>query len=115
MKFDLIAPCGNCPFRTDVEFHLRTDRVEEILDAVLEQGRTFSCHKTTREGGQSDQNKEQHCAGSLILAESQDRPSQMMRIAERLGMYDRSKLRMRSPVFPDPETMIEHYRALNGE
>lgn len=115
MKFDLVAPCSNCPFRTDIVFHLRTERVEEILDAVLDRGLTFACHKTTEAGGQCNPSKEQHCAGAMILAEHQDRPNQMMRIGERLGFYDREKLRMDSPVFDDPESMIDHYRDINDD
>jgi hypothetical protein len=47
------------------------------------------------------------------MLERLDRPNQMMRIAERLRYYDRTKLRMDSPVFESPAAMIEHYRKLN--
>lgn len=49
---------------------------------------------------------EQHCAGALILLEKLDRPSQMMRISERIGMYDRRKLDMDAPVFDTFRKMI---------
>jgi hypothetical protein len=114
MKFDLAAPCGNCPFRADVTFHLRTERVEEICDAITRGQQTFACHKTTEAGG-AISGKEQHCACALILLEKADQPNQMMRIAERLGMYDRTKLRMDAPVFDDAEQMIEHFAELNGD
>lgn len=41
----------------------------------------------------------QHCAGALIFLEKIEEPHQMMRICERLGMYDRTKLDMDAPVF----------------
>jgi len=49
----------------------------------------------------------QHCAGALILMEKMKRPSQMMRIVERLGMYDATKLQMDAPVFSSFEEMAE--------
>jgi len=69
----------------------------------LERGE-FPCHKTTVPGpGKDDDlvatNESQHCAGALIIMEKIERPSQMMRICERLGLYDRSKLKLDAPVF----------------
>jgi hypothetical protein len=49
----------------------------------------------------------QHCAGALILMEHADSPSQMMRICERLGMYDRTKVNMDAPVFHSFDEMAE--------
>jgi hypothetical protein len=117
MNFDLRAPCANCPFRTDITFYLDTSRVVEICDAITRRQHTFACHKTTKhddETGRCIPHKgEQHCAGALVMLERLDRPNQMMRIAERLRYYDRTKLRMDSPVFESPAAMIEHYRKLN--
>lgn len=45
--------------------------------------------------------------GALILLEKMRRPSQMMRIAARLGIYDRSKLDMRAPVYATFAAMRE--------
>jgi hypothetical protein len=63
----------------------------------------FCCHKTTEAddetGSYAPKPDSQHCAGALIFLEAQDRPHQMMRICERLGMYDRKKLDMTAPVF----------------
>lgn len=39
-----------------------------------------------------------HCAGALIFLEKRYRPNQLMRISERLGMYDRTKLDMKAKV-----------------
>jgi len=62
----------------------------------------FCCHKTTvcdDEGKYTPGPDSQHCAGALIFLEKQDAPHQMMRICERLGIYDRRKLDMDAPVF----------------
>jgi hypothetical protein len=66
----------------------------------------FACHKTcelteddeTGGGTFTPRKGSVHCAGALIFLEKRDRPHQMMRICERLGMYDRSKLDMEAEV-----------------
>lgn len=73
------------------------------MDRLLEfaQG-AFHCHLT----GETDEEtselvptaESKHCAGALIFLEKRDRPNQMMRISERLGLYDRTKLNMDAPV-----------------
>lgn len=103
MKFDLIKPCKECPFRTDRPGYLRPQRVDEITDALMA-GETFQCHKTI------DKGEPQHCAGATIFLEANEAPNQMMRIAERLGLYDHTKLDMDSPVFTDADEMIDHQR-----
>ncbi len=107
MKFDMVRPCLRCPFRTDIPGYLSAARVREI-GASLDGG-TFPCHNTVdyENGWGDDQESEEytpsgnevHCAGALILLERLSRPSQMMRIAERLGFYDRRKLDMNAPVY----------------
>jgi hypothetical protein len=47
------------------------------------------------------------CAGALIFAEKNGNATQMMRIAERLGMYDPRKLNMDADVFDDIDEMLE--------
>ena len=42
--------------------------------------------------------KSLHCAGALIYLEKRERPHQMMRISERLGMYDYTQLDMTADV-----------------
>lgn len=111
MKFDLKKPCDNCPFRSDRVFYLHEERVEEILHGMIEEQRTVTCHKTIdyskedESGEHIAQPDDQHCAGALILLEKINRPNQMMRIAERCGFYDRTKLNMASPVYDTPEEM----------
>lgn len=68
----------------------------------------FSCHKTTTCKGRGNNHKDaQHCAGSLILHEKMERPHQMMRIMERVGAYDRTKLDMDAPVYSDFDEMLD--------
>ena len=122
MNFTLTKPCTDCPFRNDKPFHLTVERAEEIAHGVTELDQTFACHKTTREGSEDDDGwsemettmKSQHCAGVLIMLEKMEQPNQMMRIAERIGMYDRTKLDMDAPVFNDTDEFIESMEALNA-
>ena len=102
MNYNLTKPCANCPFRTDIKPYLNASRVPDL------EGVAFSCHKTTtcRDVGNSDP-KAEHCAGSLILHEKLEQPHQMMRIAERLGYYDHTKLDMDAPVFDSFEEMAD--------
>jgi hypothetical protein len=114
--YALTSPCANCPFRNDIRPYLRPERVREI-EASLEQAE-FPCHKTTDLSDDSSEEEyvrtgnESHCAGALILLEKLEQPSQMMRICERLGIYDRRKLDMVAPVF---DTFDEMYDACAGE
>jgi len=116
MKFNLKTPCNNCPFRTDVMFYLSNERVEEICTSLTAEDQTFACHKTTKFGddGEAMQHKgENHCAGALIMLEHMDKPNQMMRIAERCGFYDRTKLDMSAPVFETDDEMMDEYEQRN--
>ena len=109
MKFDLIRPCANCPFRSDRPGFLTAARVEEIVDSMVGEQRTFSCHKTNSfdDGEAIETKNSQHCGGALIFLERMERPNQLMRIAERFGFYDRTKLDMSSPVFETMDEMME--------
>ena len=102
MNYRLRRPCKHCPFRTDIVPFLTQDRAEEIFTAITDQQQTFQCHKTL----DLPRQKQEHCAGAMILLEKLERPNQMMRIAERTGMYDRRKLDMNSPVFDTGEEFI---------
>lgn len=114
MKFDLIRPCGNCPFRTDcLSGWLGENRAEDIAHSLTGQDKTFPCHKTTstdEKGDTIETRDSQHCAGAMIMLEKLENPNQLMRIAERLRMYDRFKLDMDADVFDNPEEFIEHHK-----
>lgn len=105
MKFELTRPCTQCPFRSDRPGFLRPARVHEIFRKITESQQSFTCHKTLS----LSLREHQHCAGALILLEALEQPNQAMRIAERLGLYDRQRLDMDSPVFTDVDEMAEHH------
>lgn len=102
MKFEMKQPCPKCPFRSDIRAYLRPERAREIADGLTRQQATFACHQTTEhddDGEYIPGSEEQHCAGALIVLEKMNRPNQMMRWMERIGGYDRRKLKMDAPVF----------------
>lgn len=104
MKY-LNAPCDNCPFLKKGGVQLRRARIEGILDGLKDfsAGRTFSCHKTVKHDRHEEIDEwglvadhtpgegEAHCGGALIFMDKQRWSIQMVRIAERLGIYDPSK------------------------
>jgi len=110
MDYDKYEPCSDCPFRCDIKAYLTYDRVQDLEDS-LERG-SFPYHKTLdyntlEKAGHEEgdllpdevEKKAKHCAGALILMEKEERPSQMMRICERIGLYDRRKLDMDAPIY----------------
>ncbi len=102
--FNRTKPCNTCPFRTG-ENGLRLlgrDRAREIAYSLLEDG-SFSCHDDI----DLQELKRQHCAGAVIVLEKLNRPNQMMRIAERLRLYDRNALSGKEEVFDDFEDWID--------
>lgn len=104
MRYSKTKPCDNCPFRRDIRSYLSKGRPLEF------EGVEFSCHKTvdySHDDGGRNTKKTEHCAGSLILHEKINKPHQMMRIMERIGFYDRTKLDMDAPVFDSFEEMNE--------
>lgn len=109
MKFELKKPCKRCPFRNDIQAYLSRDRVEDILDSIIGHQGTFSCHEHNdfTDDGVVEGKRAQHCAGALIFLEHLEKPNQMMRIAERVGMYDRTKLQMDAPVFDNESDFID--------
>ncbi len=108
MKFNLNKPCADCPFRTDIKPYLRAGRAQEITNAVLRENKTFQCHKTL------DKKMGSHCAGALVLVEKTKKPNAMIQIAERLGIYDPSKLDLDAPVYESQNAMVETHRLENN-
>lgn len=106
--YRMTSPCDNCPFRSDVKPYITPGCVREIERSLSRA--EFPCHKTTEhddDGHRARSNDEIHCAGALILLEKEQRPSQMMRVCERLGMYDPSKLNMDAPVYDSFDEMYD--------
>lgn len=113
MNFKLKRPCESCPFRSDIRGFLRRARAKEIAEALLHD-QTFTCHKTLDYSEEDEKrhhilNTSSHCAGAAIFLEKQQRPNQMMRIAERLGMYRLADLDLEAPVFSTAEEFITHH------
>ncbi len=107
MTVHLNAPCSNCPFLKKGGIRLMHDRILEITAASM-----FPCHKTTKknsDGRLSEHKGSAQCGGFLIFNENCGTPTQMMRIGERLGMYDPSlqKPKDRKRVFADLDAMLE--------
>jgi hypothetical protein len=94
LRYNMTEPCDQCPFLIESCFSY------ESLEAHA--SGSFPCHKQCVENDDGEfvarGPKTQHCAGALIFLEKQKRSHQMMRIAERLGHYDRTKLDMGAPV-----------------
>lgn len=94
MNYKLTTPCKECPFLKGSGFTMRQ------LKAYS--GGEFGCHKACdlneETSSYEPHQKTPHCAGALIFLEKQNKPHQMMRVCERIGMYDRSKLDMDAPV-----------------
>ena len=102
MNYKMTTPCDACPFLIGSGFSYRS----LVAHSVGE----FGCHKAckltdTEDEGEIYQPKDKtpHCAGALIFLEKQNAPHQMMRICERLGMYDASKLNMGADVGSKPK------------
>jgi hypothetical protein len=113
VKYELTNPCGLCPFRNDDKrLYVDPQRLKEFSLGEFVCHQTAVCEEagdeTGNEGGFIDNGTtSQHCAGALIFNEHLEWPHQMARIAERLGMYDHTKLNMKAPVFRSWEEVEE--------
>lgn len=95
MNYNLHTPRSECPF-------LKGSRFTQRRLAQFASGE-FPCHKQSvlnenDEFKERADGKTNHCAGALIYLEKRNAPHQMMRICERLGVYDRTKLEMDAKV-----------------
>lgn len=99
MNYKMTKPCDECPFLIGSGFTFKS--------LMAHASGEFGCHKACDlnddSGNYEPHEKTPHCAGALIFLEKQDRPHQMMRICERLGMYDHRKLDMDAPVGYRPQ------------
>lgn len=116
MKFDLVRPCGDCPFRSDKPAYLRPERVREILGGG--EGRawwpacSFPCHKTIEyhEDGTTIPPSAQQCAGVMIILYRERRPNDAMQIGERFGFFNPSRLDLTAPVHVSIESALQAAR-----
>lgn len=113
MEFKQTKPCKKCPFRTDAPGYLKRARAERIA-ADLDEN-SFVCHETIDYNAGDiepcETDRTQHCAGALIMREHMGRPSQMMRIGERLGLYDHRRIDMDAPVHRCDQNFIAAHDA----
>lgn len=99
MNYGMHSPCDECPFLIGSGF---------TYDSLMEHASgEFGCHKACNLDEETSMyvphKKTPHCAGALIFLEKQNRPHQMMRICERIGFYDRTKLDMDANVGSEPD------------
>lgn len=95
MKYTQTMPCKECPFLKSMSHGFTLQRLKEFASGE------FPCHKSAElneEDGFIATDKSVHCAGALIFLEKRNQPHQMMRISERLGAYDYTKLDLKAPV-----------------
>lgn len=122
MDYDMKKPCECCPFRRGTAMRLTRARVGEVVGGMLNpNGGEFPCHRTIEHlegehgedaGFREKNGKGKHCAGALIFAEKNGTATQMMRICERIGMYDAASLMANQEVvdsvFDDYGEAMEH-------
>jgi hypothetical protein len=101
-NYKMTKPCDNCPFRRSGGVRLTRARLLGIVNA---EG-VFPCHKTTGVCGTKPA-EESMCAGFMCFRENIEQPNQLMRIAERVGMYDASKLQDRDQVFDNLDEALD--------
>ncbi len=96
----MTTPCADCPFLRKGGIPLTKDRIREIGGMMLSSaGGEFPCHRTVEYDDEGEESvyhvpgkAEIHCAGALAFAEKHGNSTQMMRICERLGLYDSRKI-----------------------
>lgn len=98
MKAPIVAaPCGKCPFRTDVPIYLRAERREQIARSLLVDGADFHCHEHTVYDDESEQMEvgvdSPMCAGAAKALLNRGGSTNTMRVVERLGMVDLDRIR----------------------
>lgn len=105
----LTTPCKDCPFRNDIRAYLSKDRVRGLEQDLAYRGNNFSCHKTVDyshdDGGRTENSC--NCAGAMILLTKIGRTTPSMQFAERMGLFDFSKLDLDAPVFDTFQEMID--------
>lgn len=99
MEYTMTTPCNACPFLLKFKKGYSERQIKGFASGE------FPCHKTAElteseeNGAQFEPTKDSlHCAGHLIYHEKRGTTTQMMRICERLGMYDHRKLNMKAAV-----------------
>lgn len=100
------APCAKCPFRKDVPIYLRRERRVEIAGSLVG-GSWFPCHATVDYSGDAgdeddadwtgDPSGASMCAGAAKALMANGGTTNLMRVAERLGLVDLDRVEARGP------------------
>lgn len=103
------SPCQTCPFRSDIDFELATDKAKAILSALQGDG-DFPCHNTTTAVGCTPGN-EKGCTGAAIFLEHVREGGLRANLAFRLravcrGDFDLDLLDMDVPIFTSEADFI---------
>lgn len=121
MKFDLKAPCKNCPFRNDdtaIRFTCR-ERAEEIEESAYRNG--FPCHLSAdfiedddgeyEQGGYVFGENTQHCAGALLmyLLDGSGGNIPFERLSEAQQERVAKTLTWEAPVWEGPDQFLDSY------
>lgn len=108
MNYDLKKPCADCPFlKSDKAVRLSKARAKEIAGMMLSpNGGDFTCHKTSPTT--SSAVNASHCAGALAFALKNGNMTQMMRISQRLRMFDPEEF----ITGIDAETIVDSWREM---
>lgn len=101
------APCGKCPFRSDVPIYLRKDRRAGIVESILLNDEDFYCHQTTTYDEETEDMEvgrdSKICAGAIKMIEQSHGSTNMMRVLERIGMYDAAQIGRGAEVWDQDE------------
>jgi hypothetical protein len=97
-QFALKKPCYNCPFNNNgYAISLQQGRIEGIVDDLTsERHSTFHCHKAVYkdektnfdEDGNFVPNDIQQCAGAIAVMKKLGRDTQIVKMAERMGIIE---------------------------
>lgn len=72
LAWNLMAPCGDCPFRKDSPFHEGIAATAEAKFCDIQRGRfAHTCHKTDNrpecDGPHNWKGRPEHCAGAILM------------------------------------------------
>ena len=105
------AACASCPWIKDGDRSVcfDPDVLSNTVVAAMQHGDTHDCHSA----------KEYLCSGYLAFAQANLRAGvyglQMVRIADRLGLFDESLVNKELNVFPSVKAMLaDHKRRFKG-
>jgi len=101
------SACSSCPFRSDVtNTCFPPEKLEETVLDYLDNGRIHPCHSNT----------DYMCSGYLRFADKYFESNggmfalQMVRISDRLGLFDETKVPTNINVFSDVSEMLDSHQ-----